>query len=40
MSEIDTDAVYKKIKKQNGEAVAKVVREAVLLDVPNIVQNR
>ena len=37
MSEIDTDAVYKKIKKQNGEGVAKVIREAVLLDVPNIV---
>ena len=37
MVEIDTDAVYKKIKKQNGEAVAKVMREAVLLDVPNIV---
>jgi len=37
MVEIDTDAVYKKIKKQNGEAVAKVMREAVLLDVPDIV---
>ncbi len=37
MVEVNTDAVYKKIKKQNGEAVAKVIREAVLLDVPNIV---
>ena len=37
MSEVNTDAVYKKIKKQNGEGVAKVIREAVLLDVPNIV---
>lgn len=37
MAEINTDAVYKKIKKQNGEGVAKVIREAVLLDVPNIV---
>ena len=37
MSQINTDEVFKKIKKQNGEAVAKVLREAVLLDVPNIV---
>ncbi len=37
MPEINTDAVYKKIKKQNGEGVAKVIREAVLLDVPDIV---
>ena len=37
MAEINTDAIYKKLKKQNGEAVAKVMREAVLLDVPNIV---
>lgn len=37
MAEINTDAVYKKIKKQNGEGVAKIMREAVLLDVPNIV---
>ena len=37
MAQINTDAVYKKIKKQNGEGVAKVIREAVLLDVPNIV---
>ena len=37
MSEINTDTVYKQLKKQNGEAVAKVIREAVLLDIPNIV---
>ena len=37
MSEINTDTVFKQIKKQNGEGVAKVIREAVLLDVPNIV---
>ena len=36
MSEINTEAVYKKLKKQNGEAAAKVIREAVLLDVPGI----
>jgi len=35
--EIDTNAVYKKLKKQNGEGVAHVMRSAVLLDVPNIV---
>ena len=37
MPEIDTNAVYKQLKKQNGEGVAKVIREAVLLDVPNVV---
>ena len=37
MAQIDTDAVFKQIKKQNGEAVAHVVRSALLLDVPNIV---
>ena len=37
MPEIDTNAVYKKLKKQNGEGVARVIRDAVLLDVPNIV---
>ena len=37
MPEIDTDRVYKQIKKQNGEAAAHVIRDAVLLDVPNIV---
>ena len=37
MSEIDTDKIYKKLKKQNGEGVARVMRSAVLLDVPNIV---
>ena len=37
MSEIDTDKIYKQLKKQNGEGVARVMRSAVLLDVPNIV---
>ena len=37
MSEIDTDKIYKQLKKQNGEGVARVMRDAVLLDVPNIV---
>ena len=37
MTEIDTTQVYKKLKKQNGEAFARVIRNAVLLDVPNIV---
>ena len=37
MPEIDTDKVFKKLKKQNGEAAAHIIRDAVLLDVPNIV---
>lgn len=37
MTEIDTEQVFKQIKKQNGEAVAKVLRSEILLDVPNIV---
>ena len=37
MPTIDTNAVYKQLKKQNGEAVARVIRDAVLLDVPTIV---
>mgnify|MGYP007070132531 FL=1 len=37
MPENDTDKVYKQLKKQNGEGVAHVIRDAVLLDVPNIV---
>ena len=37
MAEINTDAIYKKLKKQNGEGVARIIRDAVLLDVPNIV---
>lgn len=37
MPEIDTDKIYKQLKKQNGEGVAKIIRDAVLLDVPNIV---
>ena len=34
---INTAEVYKQLKKQNGEAVARVIRDAVLLDVPTIV---
>ena len=37
MKEIDTGLVFKQIKKQNGEAVAKVLRSEVLLDIPNLV---
>ena len=37
MNEIDTETVYKQLKKQNGERVARVIRENVLLDIPNIV---
>ena len=37
MKEIDTELAFKQIKKQNGEAVAKVLRSEILLDVPNIV---
>ncbi len=37
MPEIDTNSVYKQLKKQNGEAAARVIRDVVLLDVPNIV---
>ena len=37
MSAIDTEQVFKQLKKQNGEQVAKVIRRAVLLGVPNIV---
>ena len=37
MPTIDTNAVYKQLKKQNGEGFARVIRDAVLLDVPNIV---
>ncbi|MBP5363983.1 MAG: hypothetical protein J6Y49_01375 [Alphaproteobacteria bacterium] len=33
---VNTDEVYKQLKKQNGEAVARVIRDAVLLDVPTI----
>ena len=36
MSEINVEDMYKKIKKQNGEAVAKVLRSEVLLDIPNL----
>ena len=33
---IDTEKMYKNIKKQNGEDFAKILRENVLLDVPNL----
>lgn len=36
-AEINTEETYKKIKKQNGEAVAKVLRSEILLDIPNLV---
>lgn len=32
----NVDLVYKKIKKQNGEQFARIMRDAVLLDVPDI----
>ncbi len=34
--QIDTEQTFKQIKKQNGEAVAKVLRSEVLLDIPNL----
>ena len=36
MSEVDTDQVYKKIKEHRGERFARKLRNADLLDVPNI----
>ncbi len=36
MTEVDTDVMFKIIKKQNGEAVAKVLRDNILLDIPNL----
>jgi len=36
MKEIDTELAFKQIKKQNGEAVAKVLRSEILLDIPNL----
>jgi len=36
-TEINTEETYKQIKKQNGEAVAKVLRSEILLDIPNLV---
>ncbi len=35
--QIDTEAVFKKLKKQNGEAVAKLIRDKHLDTIPNIV---
>lgn len=34
---IDTDEVFKQLKKHHGEQVAKDVRDAHLDDIPNIV---
>ncbi|MBR3147806.1 MAG: leucine-rich repeat protein [Alphaproteobacteria bacterium] len=36
MSQIDTNKVFKNLKKHNGEAVAKLIRDNQLLDIPNI----
>ena len=36
MSEINTEEMYKIIKKQNGEEFAKILRENILLDIPNL----
>ena len=36
MAQIDTNAVFKNLKKHNGEAVAKLIRDNQLLDIPNI----
>ena len=36
MEEINTEQVFKQIKKQNGEAVAQALFDGVLLDIPNI----
>ena len=36
MAEINTEQAFKQIKKQNGEAVAKVLRSEILLDIPNL----
>ena len=34
---VNTDEVYKQLKKQNGEEFARVIRGAALLSIPNIV---
>ena len=36
MKEINTTEVYKNIKKHRGERFAKILRDAELLDIPNI----
>lgn len=36
MAESNTNQVFKNLKKHNGEAVAKVIRDNQLLDIPNI----
>ncbi len=35
--QVDTEAVFRELKKQNGEAVAKLIRDAHLDTIPNIV---
>ncbi len=35
-TEINTEEMYKQIKKQNGEQFARVLRQNVLLDIPNL----
>ena len=37
MPTVNTDEVYKQLKKQNGEEFARVIRGAALLGIPNIV---
>ena len=34
--EVNTEEMYKIIKKQNGENFAKILRQNVLLDIPNL----
>ena len=36
VTEINTEEMYKQIKKQNGEQFARVLRQNVLLDIPNL----
>jgi hypothetical protein len=36
--EMTPDEVYKRLKKQNGESFAKVIRAELLLETPNIIQ--
>ena len=36
ITEINTEEMYKQIKKQNGEQFARVLRQNVLLDIPNL----
>jgi len=36
VTEVNTEEMYKIIKRQNGESFAKVLRQNVLLDIPNL----